>query len=348
MKKKICVVFGGRSSEYKISLMSAAEVIRNIDREKYELLTVGATPEGDFYLYEGDESSIENDSWREKTVTRITFSVNRKDHGFIRFDTGETIRVDLVFPVMHGRNGEDGRLQGLLELAGIPCAGCGMTASAVCMDKHLCHSLAKANGLEVPEGRLFKNTDSLDYIFGELDGLKYPLFVKPLKAGSSIGVTEIKEHSELKIALGEAFKYDSNAIVEERIDGFEVGCAVLGDITGETDEIELENGVFDFYEKYHLSTSKIHLPTRIPKSERERIKNFARKIYDIMGCKGFARVDMFYTPDKRIVFNEVNTIPGFTLHSRFPKMLGAAGISFGEVVERAIELGLKERNEDND
>ena len=349
MKKKIAVIFGGRSSEYEISLMSAAAVIGNIDRKKYELLTVGITREGDFYLYEGEEIDIERDAWfKNDRVRKITFSVNRSDHGFILLDTNELVRVDLVFPVLHGRNGEDGRLQGLLELAGIPFAGCGMEASAVCMDKYLAHLLAKANGLTVPEGRLFKNTDSFDYILGALDGLQYPLFVKPLKAGSSIGVAKISDSGALKPALREAFLYDDKVIIEESADGFEVGCAVLGDTIGEVDEIETENGVFDFYEKYHLKTSKIHLPARLGETEQEKIKEAARKIYNIMGCRGFARVDMFYTPDKKIVFNEVNTIPGFTEHSRFPAMLKAAGLDFGEVLEKAIELSLRKGINEND
>lgn len=340
MKKTIAVIFGGRSSEYEVSLMSAAEVIKNIDKEKYDLLTVGITREGDFYLYDGEEANIENDTWfKNGRVRKITFSVNRSDRGIIILDTNKLVKIDLAFPVLHGQNGEDGRLQGLLELAGIPCIGCDMVSSAVCMDKFLAHTLAEANGLSVPKGYLFKKTDRYDYIEKKISELKYPLFVKPLKAGSSVGVARITDSNGLKKALEEAFIYDDKAIIEESAEGFEVGCAILGNVIGEVDEIEIntEKGFFDYYEKYHLKTGKIHLPARLSESERQRIKDFAVKIYEIMGCKGFARVDMFYTPDKKIIFNEVNTIPGFTEHSRFPSMLKAVGVSFEEIMEKAIK-----------
>lgn len=344
MKKTVAIFFGGCSSEYKVSLMSAASVIKNINKEKYAVVLIGITRSGDFYLYEGDENEIEKDLWfKEKFLRKITVSVNRSDHGIIMTDTGEIKKIDVAFPVLHGRNGEDGRLQGLLELAGIKCAGCGMTSSAICMDKHLAHELAASKGFAVPKGYLFKKTDSFDYVEEKIFDLRYPLFVKPLKAGSSVGVGKIRSLGELEAALKEAFVYDNKVLIEESVDGFEVGCAVLGNlapIVGEIDEIELENenGFFDFYEKYSLKTSKIHLPARLAQCEKEKIKAFALNIYKILGCKGFARVDMFYTKDKRIIFNEVNTIPGFTSHSRYPNMLNSAGISFEETIERLIEL----------
>lgn len=243
---------------------------------------------------------------------------------------------------MHGQNGEDGRLQGLLELAGIKYVGCDMTSSAICMDKYLAHEIVSSNGYLSPISYLFNEKDSYEMIENKICNLHFPLFVKPLKAGSSFGITKIKTISELKEALKEAFKYDNKVIIEENVDGFEVGCAVLGTdklIIGEVDEIELEDGFFDYFEKYNLKTSKIHLPARISKEERERIKDTALAIYKILGCSGFARVDMFYTKDKKIVFNEVNTIPGCTSHSRYPSMLKEIGIPFEEVIDRLIELG---------
>ena len=339
MKKRIAILFGGCSSEYKVSLVSAAEVIKNTDREKYSLLMVGITRGGDFYLYEGEENNIENDTWFQKgKVRKITFSVNRSDHGFYLLDTCELVKIDLVFPVLHGQNGEDGRVQGLLELAGIPCAGCDMISSAVCMDKYLAHTIAEAKGLSVPKGLLFQKNDKYEYIEKKVGQLKYPLFVKPLKAGSSIGVAKIYDSGGLQEALNEAFYYDDKVIIEENIEGFEVGCAILGNTVGEVDEIKIstENGFFDYYEKYHLKTGKIHLPARLSENERLKIKDFAQRIYKILGCTGFARVDMFYTPDEKIIFNEVNTIPGFTEHSRFPAMLRAAGISFKEIIGKAV------------
>lgn len=231
-----------------------------------------------------------------------------------------------------------------MELAGIKYVGCDMTSSAICMDKYLAHEIVSSNGYLSPISYLFNEKDSYEMIKSKIRNLHFPLFVKPLKAGSSFGITKIKTISKLKEALKEAFRYDNKVIIEENVDGFEVGCAVLGTdklIIGEVDEIELEDGFFDYFEKYNLKTSKIHLPARISIEERERIKDTALAIYKILGCSDFARVDMFYTKDKKLVFNEVNTIPGCTSHSRYPSMLKEIGIPFEEVIERLIELGLE-------
>ena len=343
MKKTVAILFGGCSSEYDVSLVSATSVIKNIKKDKYNLLMIGITRDGDFYLYNGDVNNIEKDEWlNEKDAKRITISTNRSDHRIIVLETNEIIQIDVAFPVLHGQNGEDGRLQGLLELAGIKYVGCDMTSSAICMDKYLAHEIVSSNGYLSPISYLFNEKDSYEMIENKIRNLHFPLFVKPLKAGSSFGITKIKTISELKEALKEAFKYDNKVIIEENVDGFEVGCAVLGTdklIIGEVDEIELEDGFFDYFEKYNLKTSKIHLPARISKEERERIKDTALAIYKILGCSGFARVDMFYTKDKKIVFNEVNTIPGCTSHSRYPSMLKEIGIPFEEVIDHLIELG---------
>ena len=339
MKKTVAILFGGCSSEYDVSLVSATSVIKNIKKDKYNLLMIGITRKGDFYLYSGDVNNIAKDKWLNTSdAKKITISTNRSDHGIIVLETNEIIKIDVAFPVLHGQNGEDGRLQGLLELAGIKYVGCDMTSSAICMDKYLAHEIVSSNGYLSPISYLFNGKDSYEVIENKICNLHFPLFVKPLKAGSSFGITKINKIIELK----EAFRYDNKVIIEENVDGFEVGCAVLGTdklIIGEVDEIELEDGFFDYFEKYNLKTSKIHLPARISKEERERIKDTALDIYKILGCSDFARVDMFYTKDKKLVFNEVNTIPGCTSHSRYPSMLKEIGIPFEEVIERLIELG---------
>lgn len=345
MKKKVAIIFGGCSSEYDVSLVSAASVIRNINKDKYNVIMIGITKVGDFYLYSGDIDKIEKNEWFDNSITRkVTISTNRSDHGIIILETNELIKLDIVFPVLHGQNGEDGRLQGLLELAGIKYVGCDMISSAICMDKYLAHELVSSSGLLSPISYLFSKSDSYEEIEKKISHLAFPLFVKPLKAGSSFGITKILTAKELKKALDEAYNYDNKVIIEENVEGFEVGCAVLGNNTltiGEVDEIELEDGFFDYFEKYNLKTSKIHLPARIPVDERQKIKNTALNIYRILGCSGLARVDMFYTKDKKIVFNEVNTIPGCTSHSRYPSMLKEVGISFEKVIDRLIELGME-------
>lgn len=347
MKKiKVACLFGGCSSEYEVSLVSATSVIRNINKEKYDVIMIGITKLGDFYLYTGRVDDIERDKWFNKeNCKKITFSTNRSDHGFIVLENDriKTIPIDIAFPILHGKNGEDGRIQALFELAGIKYVGCDMISSAICMDKFIAHELVRLNGIATPKSYLFKTTDSYEDIKNKISDLEYPIFVKPLKAGSSFGITKVKAKEDLKEAINIALTYDDKIIIEENIEGFEVGCAVLGKkdlIIGEVDEIELQNGFFDYEEKYTLKTSKIHLPARLSKEEREKIKQTALKIYKILGCSGFARVDMFYTQNKKIVFNEVNTIPGCTSHSRYPNMLKEIGYSFESVIDKLISLAI--------
>lgn len=344
-KIRVACLFGGCSSEYDVSLVSASSVIRNINQEKYEVIMIGITREGDFYLYNGNVDNIEKNNWfNENYCKKITFSNNKSDHGFVILESNELVKIDIAFPILHGKNGEDGRLQGLLELAEIPIVGCGMTSSAICMDKYIAHKLVETNGILVPKSYLFTKYDNKTEIKEQIINLKYPIFVKPLKAGSSFGITKVLDKSQLDRAIDYAFSYDDSIIIEEGIDGFEVGCAILGNnelIIGEVDEIELQDGFFDYEEKYTLKTSKIILPAELSELEREKIKDTALKIYKILGCKGFSRVDMFYTKDNKIVFNEVNTIPGCTSHSRYPSMLKQIGYNFEDVIDKWITLGLE-------
>lgn len=342
-KIKVACLFGGCSSEYEVSLVSATSVIRNLDREKYVIYMIGITKMGDFYLYDGSVDEIEKDHWfHESTCRKITFSTNRVDHGFILCDTLEVVSITIAFPILHGKNGEDGRLQGLFELAGIPYVGCGMTSSSLCMDKYLAHKLVESEGVLVPKSYRFTKYD-WNQAKDTFD-LEYPLFVKPLKAGSSFGITKVTKKEMLKEAIEFAFSYDDAIVIEEEIKGFEVGCAILGNeelMIGEVDEIELQDGFFNYEEKYTLKTSQIILPARLNEKVRNEIKKTALKIYRILGCKVFSRVDMFYTKEGTIVFNEVNTIPGCTSHSRFPSMLQEVGYSFSNVLDMLIQLGLE-------
>lgn len=344
MKKlKIAIIFGGFSSEYNVSLVSASSVIENIDKEKYDIFLIGVTKEGDFYLYNGNFERIKEDNWFDNSCKKITFSTNRSDHGFVIMETGEIEKVDIVFPIMHGMNGEDGRLQGLLELANIPYIGCDMLSSSICMNKYIAHKLAEVNGIIVPKTYLFNKKDSISFIKETVKDLGLPIYVKPLRAGSSLGITKVKNLEELDLSVKLAFSYDDKIVIEENIDGFEVGCAIIGNdkiIVGEVDEIDLPNTFFDYEKKYESKISNSILPARLSKSEREKIKETAIKIFKVLGCKDYARIDMFYTKEGKIVFNEINTIPGFTIHSRFPSMLKEIGYSFKEIIEELINLEL--------
>ncbi len=347
-KKKIAIIFGGCSNEYPVSLQSAHAIISNIDVRRYETVLVGITKEGSWFRYYGEIDKIQNDTWHleERECTPVMISPDRSLHGLIelRKEGIKYIKIDAAFPVLHGKNGEDGTVQGLIELANIPLIGCGTLCSALCMDKDRAHRLVMAEGICTPKSVVItKHYDSL-ILYDKTKDLSYPLFVKPVKSGSSIGITKVYDKKGLSEAVEIAFSYDNEIIIEENIEGFEVGCAIIGNhdvMVGEVDEIELKEGFFDYNEKYTLKSSQIHMPARIDKQTADRIKQTAVTIYRILGCKGFARVDLFLTPDQRIVFNEVNTIPGFTSHSRYPNMMKEIGLPFEELLTKLIELGIE-------
>ena len=347
-KKNIAVIFGGCSPEHTVSLTSAAAVIRHIDTEKYEVVQLGITEGGEWFRFYGSPDDIEANTWRADRTKCIpaVISPDRDQHGILEFRLSgvRTTRLDAAFPVLHGRNGEDGTVQGLCEMAGIPLIGCGTLASALCMDKDRAHKLVMLAGVAVPRSVLLEKLPTSAELAALAEGVGYPLFVKPVRAGSSFGVARVEAPSELRAAVRDAFRYDNSVLLEEAVPGFEAGCAVIGNselVTGRADEIELSGGYFDFEEKYTLKTSKIHMPARVDAATEQRLRETACRIYRALGCRGFARVDMFLTPDKRIVFNEVNTIPGFTSHSRFPKMMSGVGYDFPALVDALIALGLE-------
>lgn len=365
-KYRIAIMFGGCSSEYGVSLESAYSVICNLDRERFEPVMIGISKKGDWFYFFGDVQKIREDAWCDSSVCvpaalsldrgrgRIFLLGNSRKVEGRETSAGEPdfIPIDAAFPVLHGKNGEDGTVQGLIELAGLPLVGCSVLASALCMDKDRAHRLVNAAGVRVPKAvTLKRGRAGEEALRNFVKETKYPLFVKPVKAGSSLGVTKVCREEQLMAAVSLAFDYDDEIIVEENIPGFEVGCAVLGTDclqTGEVDEIELAEGFFDFTEKYTLKTSAIHVPARISPQKAEEIKETAKVIYRALGCSVFARVDMFLTPEGEIVFNEVNTIPGFTEHSRYPGMMRAAGISFPEILTKIVELALERKERERE
>ena len=340
--KTILVLFGGCSTEYEVSLHSAYAVLSHMDPARYTPLAVGITREGQWLCYTGDLSRLEDGTWQQAAdCIPCTPLVEREAHALLLLDgSGRRLLFDAVFPVLHGKNGEDGTVQGLFELAGVPVIGCGTLSSALCMDKDRAHQLAALAGIRVPRSHVFHSSDDFSRIAQAAEELGYPVFVKPVRAGSSFGITKVSGPEELPAAMEEAFRHDSAVILEETIPGFEVGCAVMGNeelTVGLVDEIALSEGFFNYEEKYTLKTSAIHCPARIPPEKAAEIQAAAKTIYRALDCRVFARVDLFLTPDGEIVFNEVNTIPGFTAHSRYPSMMQGIGISFGELVTRLIE-----------
>lgn len=342
--KTILFLFGGCSSEYGVSLQSAHGVISHLDRTQYRPLLVGITREGAWRYYTGPLERLEDDTWWKADCLPCAISPDRGEKCLMLLDgSGRALPFDGAFPILHGKNGEDGTLQGLLELAGVPVIGCGALAGALCMDKDRSHKLAALAGVKVPRSAAFRRGADMAEMMAAAERLGFPLFVKPVRAGSSFGISRVTGPEELPRAVEEAFAHDREVLLEEAIPGFEVGCAVLGgeELTvGEVDEIELSQGFFDFEEKYTLKTSAIHCPARITPEQAKRIKEAAKTVYRALDCRVFARVDLFLTPAGEIVFNEVNTIPGFTAHSRYPKMMETAGVDFSSFITRIIQVGL--------
>ncbi len=348
MKKlSVGVLFGGCSTEHEVSLSSAAAVINRLNKDKYDVIMIGITRDGRWYRYFGEADDIQSDRWSmNPSCVPVVLSPNRAMAGLIEL-TGTEFRftpLDVAFPVLHGKNGEDGTMQGLLELSGIPFVGCDTLSSAACMDKAVAKTLVAAAGVAVPPSLTLNAESSVDEMLAA-EKLGYPLYVKPARSGSSIGISKTYNRQELMDGIRHALLHDAKIVVEQHIDGFELGCAVLGSTSpeiGAIDEIELTGEFFDNVEKYSLNTATIHLPARIGPVKAEEAKSMALRIYRALGCSGFARVDLFLSADGTLLFNEVNTIPGFTAKSRYPNMMREAGIEFPELLDRLITSAVQE------
>ena len=327
--KTILILYGGCSSEYEVSLQSAQAVLEHLNPQRWRALPVHITRIGQ-WTFEDAPCTLRLDRGRAALL----------------LSDGRELTFDGAFPVLHGKNGEDGTVQGLLELAGVPLIGCGTLSSALCMDKDRAHKLAALAGVRVPRGRAFPQGTPLSELESCARELGWPLFVKPVRAGSSFGISQVACLEGLGPAVSAAFSHDREALLEEAVPGFEVGCAVLGNspelTVGAVDEIELSGGYFDYEEKYSLKTSAIHCPARIPPEKAREIQEAAKTVYTALDCRGFARVDFFLAPEGEVIFNEVNTIPGFTAHSRYPNMMKAIGLDFTALLDRLIELGVGE------
>lgn len=298
-KRTVAVLFGGCSSEYSVSLASAQAVVQHMDRERYTPVLIGISRSGAWLHYTGPVERMAEDTWNDpRWCAPAVVSLDRGDQTLLvrRGEQIERIHLDAAFPVLHGKNGEDGTVQGVFELAGIPLVGCGVLASALCMDKDRAHKLAAVAGVNVPNSFVLRRGEAQEAA-SRAEALGYPIFVKPVKAGSSYGVTKVTERGQLAAAVELAFSHDDAVLLEECISGFEVGCAVLGNdvlTVGAVDEIELQSGFFDYTEKYTLKTAQIHVPARIRPEQSAQIQETARTVYRALGCRGFARVDLFW------------------------------------------------------
>ncbi|MBQ3251739.1 MAG: D-alanine--D-alanine ligase [Oscillospiraceae bacterium] len=353
MKKlNVCVLFGGISPEHAVSLRSAEFVLNNLDPEKYNIFPVGITQKGDWILYGGnDYSALPKGSWTEHPDNRRAAISPIRGQGLLSFEGDCVVRewIDVVFPVLHGENGEDGAMQGLLQLAGIPFVGPGVSASAVAMDKTLTKLVADTEGIVQADWILVKRSQTTAKLDDVLDRIEkkfsYPVFIKPAGTGSSVGVSKASDRASAAEALVYAAQYDDKVLVEEFIDGYEVEVAVMGNevpVASVCGEIDSGAEFYDYDAKYVSDTSVAYIPARISDEISEQTRQNAIRIYSAMGCKGLSRVDFFVTrADNRIVFNEINTLPGFTSISMYPKLFMASGFTAGELVDSLIRLALE-------
>ena len=349
----VCVLFGGISPEHEVSLRSAESVLNNMDPEKYNIFPVGITKNGDWVMFGGtDYSLLPTGEWLDHPNNRRAAISPVRGQGLLSFEGDCVVRehIDVVFPVLHGENGEDGAIQGLLQLAGIPFVGPGVSSSAVSMDKTLTKLVADQAGVTQAQWLLVRNSElnvRMDAIMDQI-GIRfdYPVFVKPAGTGSSVGVSKAADRETLRSALLKAGTYDEKILVEEFIAGREVEVAVMGNqspVASICGEIDSGAEFYDYDAKYITDTSVAYIPARIPEDVAEAVRDAAVKIYSAIGCRGLSRVDFFVTyEDNRVIFNEINTIPGFTSISMYPKLFAASGIPYGQLIDELLQMALEE------
>jgi len=360
----VMVIFGGKSGEHEVSLMSATSILKAMNREKYNIITVGITKEGIWKLYEGPIDEIQSGAWEEIAnqgaesggfSTHMSLLPTENGNGVITLGSGRVEKIDVVFPVLHGPFGEDGTIQGLFEMINVPYVGTGVLASSVAMDKAITKKLLQVDG--IPQAKydviMFKEyKKDKNEVLGRLEtNFEYPVFVKPANMGSSVGITKASNREKLENAIELAGKYDRKIVIEETIIGKEIECAILGNddpIASLPAEIMPSAEFYDYNDKYFGGTSKFAIPANLPKDILEEIRNISIKVYKLLDCSGLSRVDCFVENNtNRILLNEINTMPGFTKISMYPKMWEATGIKYEDLIDRLIDLAIERFNEKN-
>ena len=352
VKLSVCVLFGGMSPEHEVSLRSAEYVLNSLNPDKYNVFPVGITKDGDWMLFGSkDYSMLPSGEWMNCPENRRAVISPVRGQGLLSFE-GDCVvreRIDVVFPVLHGENGEDGTIQGLLQLAGIPYVGPHVSASAVSMDKTLTKLVADQANVTQAAWELVRSTELESRMEAILDGLEekfsYPMFVKPAGTGSSVGVSKAQDRTALAEALNKAGAYDKKILVEEFIHGREVEVAVMGNdnpVASICGEIDAGADFYDYDAKYVTDTSVAYIPARISEEVAEKVRESAVRIYSAIDCQGLSRVDFFVTyEDERVVFNEINTLPGFTSISMYPKLFAASGIPGEQLIDALIDLAVE-------
>ena len=339
--KKVLVIFGSMSSEHEVSCMSAANVIENINKEKYIISMVGIDKQGNWYKYNGSIENIKNNNWMldEKNKEKISYIID------------ELRKYDVIFPVLHGKYGEDGTIQGIFEIAGVKYVGCKVLASSIAMNKTFSKKLVETENIPVVDYVNISREKYLDmcndinmykeFCDNTVEKLGLPLFVKPNQEGSSYGVTKVEDIEKLKEAISYALEFDNDVLIEKYIKTKkEVECAILQDglklIVSTPGQIKTKDTIYSYDEKYNDSSNLPIIPAHILKEQEEKIKEYSKRIFKILNLSSLARIDFFVT-DNNIFFNEVNTMPGFTNTSMYPKLLMYDGISYNKIIEILIE-----------
>ncbi len=356
MKIRVGILFGGKSAEHEVSLQSAKNIVEAIDREKYEVVLIGIDKSGGWslndspeFLLNSDDPSLIRLNPSAQNVALVPGNPDEKLVG-ISGQKGPLGPVDVVFPVLHGPFGEDGTVQGLLKLANVPFVGPGVLGSAAGMDKDVMKRLFREAGIPTPKFRSFNRHDEIDFEITK-EQLGVPMFVKPANMGSSVGVTKALDRADFDAAVKSAFQYDDKILVEENIDGREIECSVLGNdqpIASIPGEVIPRHDYYSYEAKYLDENGAVpEIPARLPKETVEEVQRLALKTFKTLCCEGMARVDFFLKGDSEVLVSELNTIPGFTKISMYPRLLKASGISYTELIDRLIQLALERyRRED--
>ena len=338
-QKRIAVLLGGRSGEHEVSIVSARSVIAALDRERWLAVPIGITRSGNWLAAAETHHQLR---------TGATAFTGGGTPMLSARALGSLEDCDAVFPLIHGTNGEDGTVQGFLELAGLPYAGCGVAASAVGMDKALMKALFREAGIKQARYAVIRSweagesSDATAYLE---ETIGYPCFVKPANGGSSVGVSRVRSREDVQQALAAAFRYDDKAVVEQAISGQEVEASVLGNEQPEVSivgEIVPDREFYDYDSKYSAaSKTELHIPARVTAAVAESVRELAARMYRVMGCEGYARVDFFVTKEGEVLANEINTIPGFTSISMYPKLWEASGLTYPALLTRILELAFE-------
>ena len=359
-KTRVGVLFGGKSAEHEVSLQSAKNVVEAIDREKYEVVLIGIDKQGQWFLSDAEQLLLEADPGALPALTRGRaedgVALVPKDAGaghLVRMaDQGALEPVDPIFPVLHGPLGEDGTVQGLLKLADVPFVGASVLGSAVAMDKDVMKRLFRDGGIPTPDFIAVERLQATDLDFGQVEKrLGLPMFVKPANLGSSVGVSRVNRREEFQPAVADALQYDRKILIEAFVEGREIEVSVLGNedpIASVPGEIVPQHEFYSYEAKYlDENGALLQIPAELPDDVVRKVQDLAVRAYQVLCCEGMARVDMFLRGEDEVVLNEINTIPGFTRISMYPKLWAASGISYTELIDRLIQLALERHKEES-